>query len=143
MDKQSFRDPATIVCMSEEKSPLEVVNEFILKIEARDLDAALDHVTEDCYYDNVPIGHMTGKSDMLEFLSGLLKGEGPVEFEVVRQSSSGNIVMNERLDRFQTASGRKIEQPVMGVFEVNGGLISFWRDYFDNGMFLQQLKGND
>ena len=47
MDKQSFRDPATIVCMSEEKSPLEVVNEFILKIEARDLDAALDHVTED------------------------------------------------------------------------------------------------
>ena len=66
-----------------------------------------------------------------------------MEFEVVRQSSSGNIVMNERLDRFQTASGRKIELPVMGVFEVNGGLISFWRDYFDNGMFLQQLKGND
>lgn len=83
---------------------------------------------------------MNGKEDMLQFLSGLLKGEGPVEFEVVRQTCSGNTVMNERLDRFNTASGRSIEIPVMGVFEVNEGLITFWRDYFDNGMFLRQLK---
>ena len=77
---------------------------------------------------------------MHEFLSGLLKGEGPVEFEVVRQTCTGNTVMNERLDRFNTASGREIELPVMGIFEVNEGLITFWRDYFDNGMFLRQIK---
>jgi len=126
--------------MSDVQKPEDIVNSFIAKIEARDLDAALEHVSEDCYYDNVPIGDMNGKADMLKFLSGLLKGEGPVEFEVVRQTCSGNTVMNERLDRFNTASGRSIELPVMGVFEINEGLITFWRDYFDNGMFLRQLK---
>jgi limonene-1,2-epoxide hydrolase len=29
----------------------------------------------------------------------------------------------------------------MGVFEVGNDLIMFWRDYFDNGMFMKQLKG--
>ena len=128
--------------MSEATNPEEIVNTFISKIEARDLDAALEQVSEDCYYDNVPIGDMTGRSDMHQFLSGLLQGEGPVEFEVVRQTCTGNTVMNERLDRFHTASGRAIEIPVMGVFEVNEGLITFWRDYFDNGMFLRQIKGD-
>ncbi len=128
--------------MSEATNAEETVNTFISKIEARDLDAALEHVSEDCYYDNVPIGDMTGRSDMHQFLSGLLQGEGPVEFEVVRQTCTGNTVMNERLDRFNTASGRTIELPVMGVFEVNEGLITFWRDYFDNGMFLRQIKGD-
>ena len=129
--------------MSDATSPEEVVNNFIEKIEAKDLAAALDHVSDDCYYDNVPIGDMTGREDMHKFLSGLLKGEGPVEFEVVRQTATGNTVMNERLDRFQTGSGRQIELPVMGIFEVNDGLITFWRDYFDNGMFLKQIKGDD
>jgi limonene-1,2-epoxide hydrolase len=127
--------------MSKTTSPEEVVNTFIEKIEARDLDAALSHVSEDCYYDNVPIGEMTGKEDMHKFLSGLLRGEGPVEFEVIRQTATGNTVMNERVDRFNTASGRTIELPVMGIFEVNDGHITFWRDYFDNGMFLRQVKG--
>ena len=126
--------------MNDAQQPEDIVNSFIAKIEARDLDDALEHVSEDCYYDNVPIGDMTGKEDMLQFLSGLLKGDGPVEFEVVRQTCTGNTVMNERLDRFNTASGRSIELPVMGIFEVTGGLITFWRDYFDNGMFLRQLK---
>ena len=128
--------------MSEATNPEEIVNAFISKFVARDLDAAVEHVSDDCYYDNVPIGDMTGKSDMHQFLSGLLQGEGPVEFEVVRQTCTGNTVMNERLDRFHTASGRAIEIPVMGVFEVNEGLITFWRDYFDNGMFLRQIKGD-
>jgi limonene-1,2-epoxide hydrolase len=49
--------------------------------------------------------------------------------------------MNERIDRFTTGGGKKIELQVMGVFEVENGLIMFWRDYFDNGMFMKQLKG--
>jgi limonene-1,2-epoxide hydrolase len=31
--------------------------------------------------------------------------------------------------------------PVAGVFEVNDSKITFWRDYFDNGMFMKALKG--
>lgn len=119
-----------------------VVNKFIAAIGEKDLDAALEVVAEDCYYDNVPIGDMTGKDEMRKFLSPMITVDGDVEFEILRQTAAGNIVMNERIDRLPTRSGRTIELPVAGVFEVNDdGLISFWRDYFDNGMFMKQAKG--
>lgn len=122
-------------------TPEETVNTFIAGIEAKDMDAAMSVIADDCYYDNVPVGDMTGKDKMLEFLGGMFQGDGPVEFEVLRQTAAGNMVMNERVDKFQTKSGRQIALPVAGVFEVNDGLITFWRDYFDNGMFMDQLKG--
>lgn len=98
-------------------------------------------VAEDCYYDNVPVGDMTGHAAMLEFLGPMFNGKGPVEFEIVRQTATGNTVMNERIDRFMM-KGKEISIPVAGVFEVNDdNKISFWRDYFDNGMFMQALRG--
>ncbi len=64
----------------------------------------------------------------------------PAGFEVKRQAVSGNVVMNERVDRF-TVGGRTIELPVMGVFELRDGLIASWRDYFDLAMFQKALAG--
>lgn len=123
-------------------SPVEVVDQFIADICRKDFDAALSLVAEDCYYDNVPVGDMTGRDKMREFLTPMLGSPGPVEFEILRQTATGNTVMNERIDRFHTGSGRPIALPVMGIFEVNDGLITMWRDYFDNGMFMRQLKGS-
>ena len=77
---------------------------------------------------------------MREFPLPFFNSAGPVKFEIVRQTASGNIVMNERIDRF-TMKGRQIALPVSGVFEVNNDKITFWRDYFDNDMFMKQLRG--
>jgi limonene-1,2-epoxide hydrolase len=121
-------------------SPEEVVNAFIDAFSARDLDRVLALVSEDVYYDNVPIGDMRGKAAMREFLAPMVGGSGPVHFEVHRQAASGNVVFNERTDRM-VLQGKDIALPVAGVFEVNDGLITFWRDYFDNGTFMKQLKG--
>ena len=44
------------------------------------------------------------------------------------------IVMNERTDILQMGDNR-VELPVMGVFELQGGKISAWRDYFDMASF--------
>ncbi len=123
-------------------SPTAIVDKFIAHIDAKDLDAALNCVADDVYYDNVPIGDMNGRDKMREFLAPMLGGAGPVEFEVLRQTCTDNTVMNERVDRFHTGSGRLIELPVMGIFEVNDGLITFWRDYFDNATFMRQIKGD-
>jgi limonene-1,2-epoxide hydrolase len=117
----------------------EVVNRFIDAIGRRDQAEAMALVADDCYYDNVPIGDMTGKDKMAEFLAPMFKGSGPLTFEVHRQTASGKIVMNERTDRF-VMRGKEIALPVAGVFEVTDGKISFWRDYFDNGMFTEQMK---
>lgn len=114
-------------------TPEQVVNDFIAAINDQDLDAALGFVAEDCYYDNVPIGATHRRDAMRKILSSIFDGGGPVEFEVHRQAVAGNVVMNERTDKF-TMGGVRAALPVAGVFEVNGGKITFWRDYFDKGM---------
>ena len=43
---------------------------------------------------------------------------------------AGNVVMDERTDTFHVG-GRATSLRVMGTFEVNYGLITAWRDYFD------------
>ncbi|MEA3218122.1 MAG: limonene,2-epoxide hydrolase [Acidimicrobiia bacterium] len=118
----------------------QVVNEFIAAMGRKDQDGAMALVDGDCYYDNVPVGDMRGHEKMLEVLGPMFKSKGPVEFEVHRQTAAGNMVMNERTDKF-VIKGKQVALPVAGVFEVNDGKITFWRDYFDNGMFMKALKG--
>lgn len=119
----------------------QVVNDFIAAIGRKDQAAAMALVAEDCYYDNVPIGDMRGHEQMLGFLGPMFDSKGPVEFEILRQTAAGNMVMNERIDKF-VMKGKDIALPVAGVFEVDDqGKISFWRDYFDNGMFMKALNG--
>jgi limonene-1,2-epoxide hydrolase len=119
----------------------QVVNDFIAAIGRKDQAGAMALVADDCYYDNVPIGSMRGHEEMLGFLGGMFNSKGPVEFEIVRQTATDNIVMNERIDKF-VMKGKDIALPVAGIFEVDdNGKISFWRDYFDNGMFMNALNG--
>ena len=121
-------------------SPEQVVNAFMAAFDRKDLDGALALVTDDCYYDNVPLGDMRGREKMREFLAPIVAGNEPVKFEVLRQAAGDKVVMNERIDRF-VMSGKQVALPVSGVFEVVDGKISFWRDYFDKGMFMKALKG--
>ncbi len=114
------------------------VNEFISRVVAGDLDVACELVSLDVEYDNVPMGKNHGREAMKTFLSSM-SGFDEVQFVVHRQTVTGNIVMNERSDRFR--SGEKwIDLPVAGIFEVNAdGKISLWRDYFDVATFTNQM----
>jgi limonene-1,2-epoxide hydrolase len=42
--------------------------------------------------------------------------------------------MNERTDHIQMGDNA-VSLPVVGVFEVSGGKIKAWRDYFDMAQF--------
>ncbi|MPY94452.1 MAG: limonene-1,2-epoxide hydrolase [Acidimicrobiia bacterium] len=117
----------------------QTVDEFIAAFGRKDLEGAMALVAEDCHYDNVPIGDMRGHTAMREFLGPMFGSSGPLEFEVHRQACTGDVVFNERTDKF-VMKGKQIALPVTGVFEVHDGRITFWRDYFDNGMFMSQLK---
>lgn len=111
-------------------SPLETVNEFIRLVCAADLDGAAALCTDDVEYDNVPIGKNIGHQAMKDFLAGMVNLD-QVEFIVHREAATGNVVMNERTDRFGKGD-RVVDIAVTGVFEVNDdGKISLWRDYFD------------
>lgn len=120
-------------------NPGEVVSAFIAAIEAKDLDTALAFVTEDVSYENVPMSPLSGKSTVGAVLESFLASAAAVEWAVSRQVESGNVVVNERVDRFQIGNGW-LELPVAGFFEVTAdGLISLWRDYFDMASYISQV----
>ena len=119
--------------------PEATVNEFIRRVVGGDLTGAGELVADDLEYDNVPIGKNHGRDALITFLGSMTKGVDAIEFETHRQTCTGNVVMNERTDRFRIGAA-SIELPVAGVFEVGSdGRITLWRDYFDMKMFNDQM----
>jgi limonene-1,2-epoxide hydrolase len=121
-------------------TPLETVHAFIAAIEAKDLDAALELVTDDIEYDNVPMPKAHGVDEVRAFLGPFLDGAAEIEWVVHREAEAGDVVLNERTDRFLLGE-RWLEIPVAGVWQLRDGKIALWRDYFDLGQFNEQLAG--
>lgn len=116
----------------------EIVNEFIARIVRLDLDAACELVSDDVEYHNVPIGKVSGPDGIKGVLGAMVGAIDEVEWIIHRQVASGSLVMNERTDRF-AKDGKWMDLPVAGVFEVQDGRITLWRDYFDMNTFNTQL----
>lgn len=123
----------------------DVVNEFIAAVTSGDWDRAAALAADDIAYENIgftpdslqaPFPRIDGSGPMVEFL----KGMEDADWTVHREDVLGDVVVNERTDRF-TFGGNRIEIPVAGVFHVRDGRITFWRDYFDTGLMLQQMGG--
>jgi limonene-1,2-epoxide hydrolase len=119
-----------------------IVDEFIRRIVAKDLDGACELVAADVEYDNVPMGKNIGPDGIKAVLGALVNEVETVEFVIHRQVARDNVVMNERNDRF-FVNGSWMELPVMGVFEVDDdGKIALWRDYFDLPTLMNQMQGS-
>lgn len=119
-------------------TPEEIVNEFIARVVRMDLDAACELVTDDVEYDNVPMGPVTGPEGIKSVLGQMAGIVTDVEFVTHRQLAVGNTVMNERTDRFGV-NGKWGDLPVAGIFVVEGGKITLWRDYFDMGAMTEMI----
>ena len=80
-----------------------------------------------------------GKEASRSVLDMFLKPAESVEFVVLHVAAVDNAVLTERLDIF-LIGGERVELPVCGVFEIAGGLISAWRDYFDMATWSRQTS---
>jgi limonene-1,2-epoxide hydrolase len=122
--------------------PAALVTNFIHAIERGQLETALALLSEDCEYDNVPMGKVVGRDGVRNTLAPFLSGFDEVEWVVHHQVESGGptngVVMNERLDRFRKGD-TWLELPVAGVFVVTTGQITLWRDYFDRETLFKLL----
>lgn len=122
--------------MSAENEKL--VTDFCVSWSRKNVEEILSYLTDDCFYHNIPMEPMVGKAAIRQFVEPFLKDAQSAVFEIKHTTSAGNVVMNERVDRF-VMGPKKIELPVAGVFEVRGGKISAWRDYFDLTSFTKQM----
>lgn len=111
-------------------TPLETVNAFLRAAAARDYEQALPLLADDVEYQNMMLPAVHGHQQVRETLEGLLALCTASEWVVHREVAQGDLVMNERTDRFEMG-GTWTDLPVAGVFELRDGRIALWRDYFD------------
>lgn len=119
-------------------SAADVVTALIQACERKDLDTACSLVTDDIEYDNVPIGKVFGPDGVRKVLSGgVTQAASQIQWVVHHQVSQGDIVMNERVDRF-LVDGTWVEIPIAALFKVRDGKVCLWRDYFDLESYRRQ-----
>lgn len=120
-------------------TPEEVVTAFMNEFDAEhpDAEALIAYFTEDAVYHNMPMEPAVGIEAVGEALKGVsqMTSRG---WEVVHQAANGDVVLNERVDRFLMGD-KEVAVLVCGVFELRDGKIARWRDYFDLASFQAQM----
>lgn len=107
-----------------------IVSEFCEAWRRKDAEELLGYFTDDAVYHNIPMVAVVGKDAIREAFGFFLPLAESVEWEMVNLASAGDVVFTERVDRFEMG-GKTVALPVAGVFELRGGKIAAWRDYFD------------
>jgi limonene-1,2-epoxide hydrolase len=118
----------------------ELVAAFCRAWSSRDVDEILGYFTEDAVYHNMPMAPIQGKPAIKAILQQIVAPTAWIEWEMLSMAESGSVVFTERVDRFQMGE-RRVELPVAGVFEIDGGKIRAWRDYFDMAAWTRQTSG--
>lgn len=114
-----------------------VVEAFITAWNERDYEQVLAMMTEDIEYHNIPMPVVKGREAARDFLEALGNPD-EINWQVHHIAVHGNVVLTERTDDF-TYGEQLVSLPVMGTFEVRGGQIAKWRDYFDLAQFSEQM----
>ena len=112
----------------------DIVNEFLAALHHKQMAVALNLMTDDIFYHNIPMEPLKGKAAVKAFLEKESDLE-VLDLVTLHSAENGNVVMNERVDSFGL-DDRRLDLPVMGVFELENGRIKAWRDYFDLNTFL-------
>ena len=116
--------------------PAAIVRAFAAAWDRLDFGAILALLAPDIRYANGPLPVLVGHRAVADYLLGA----GPFEacrWELLSVAEHGTRVLTERVDHLRVR-GRAIRLPVMGVFDVQGGLIQHWRDYFDLAAYRAQ-----
>jgi limonene-1,2-epoxide hydrolase len=115
---------------SEQPDSEQLVREFCGAWSEGDLDRIMSFFANDAIYHNIPMDPEVGIPAIRAFIEGFTAMVDRIEFEILHLAVNGNVVLTERIDTFVRPAG-SVGLPVMGTFELEGGKIIAWRDYFD------------
>ena len=105
------------------------VETALYALQDQDFETVDSAFADEIVWQNVGFPTMRGRQRIVNLLR---RGQGRVGFEVKfhRIAADGNTVLTERTDALVIGPLR-LQFWVCGVFEVHGGRITLWRDYFD------------
>jgi limonene-1,2-epoxide hydrolase len=124
------------------KTPEDIIRDFCVLWERRDIEGIVTACTEDVRYANVPVPEMIGRDAMRRFISRNLTAADRVEFKLlaIATASDGRTVLTERMDAFHFGD-KRVPIPIMGIFVLRGDKICEWRDYTDMRAFIAAMSG--
>ncbi len=116
-------------------APTQLVERFLDRLRAEDIDGAAELLAVDVKYVNVGLPTVHGRERVRRLLRATLGLDG-AGFEVYLHtiSANGSSVLTERTDVMKFGRLR-IQFWVCGRFDVRDGQIVLWRDYFDQMNF--------
>lgn len=105
-----------------------------------DLDAnrIADLFAEDAVLHSMMIDPIVGRENLREHISQLLQGATHLELSLKNVAVVGDTVILERVDEF-TVGGNPGAVPVVGVLEIENGLVKEWREYYDRNQLLTEM----
>lgn len=107
-----------------------IVRDFIAAWSRLNADELVEFFTPDGTYHNMMAKPVSGHDDLRRFIGGFIGRWSAISCEIVNLVSHGDLVIAERVDRTRLGD-KQVELPCCGVFEMAGGKIKAWRDYFD------------
>lgn len=130
MGMHSLPDAGSFTDADERPSPLAIVQRYLDALDDGRLEDAMALVDERIVYTNVSLPTVRGRRRLARTLS--LFNHDWVDFGVLthRIAENGTAVLTERTDAL-TVGPFRFQFWVCGAFEVRGGQIILWRDYFD------------
>ena len=115
-------------------SPTETVTAFCAewgKNKQAMFDSFRSYFTPTTVWENVGLATTTGVDEALTLMQSF-EGVETIRVDMVNIVANGNLVLTERVDTMVGADGKDVLGfRLMGIFEVEGGKITAWRDYFD------------
>jgi limonene-1,2-epoxide hydrolase len=120
------------------KTNEQIIRDFIAawpRLDAKELAAWF---TEDGVYHNMPMGPVAGRANIESLIRGFIGTWSKTHWDVLHLLAAGDVVMAERVDHI-VAGPKSVDLPVVGVFELEGGKIKRWRDYFDLGAYQRAM----
>jgi limonene-1,2-epoxide hydrolase len=121
-----------------------LVRDFCDLIAKRDAQAVRSYFNPDAVYQNTGMPAAVGVEAIVENLAGqMAMFPDSYEYKLINLVGDGNVVLTERLDMIRGGDGTLHAVPVMGTFVVTDGKISRWTDYFDTGLVMKMMTGED
>jgi limonene-1,2-epoxide hydrolase len=122
----------------------ELVQEFCDLMVNRDAEALRPFFADAAVYQNTGMAATTGIDEIIENIAGqFAMFPDTYEYRTINVATDGNVVMNERLDMIKGPDGTVHALPVMGTFVVRDGKITRWTDYWDTGLIMKMMSGED
>lgn len=116
----------------------QIITDFIAAWSRLDADELIEYFTDDGTYYNMPTQPATGKDNVKKLIESFLTTWTETQWDIVHLVASGDVVIAERLDRTKLGD-RSVDLPCCGVFEMEGGKIKVWRDYFNMETYVSAL----